>query len=149
MQPCDEDYVAITNKSYADYCSNHRIDSHQTEYAWSVSADEVNYNPIELNTIFTSHKGKVLKPLYLEKGIYVNCSVRAVANSGTPGNVRYSESALLSEPLSSEGRCNSTFSYFHLHKYNHFSGDPEVKSVFVSFLCAKCHNMDLFFSRSC
>ena len=127
LQPCDEDFETITNLSYTAYCRDQQIDSSLTEYTWYTSSDETfNYQPVQQATIFTSSKGKMLESVYLNQGMYVRCSVKAVTTSGTLGGIRHSSGVFLSRSALSAEACDPVSSFFELYKSDGFTGHPEV-----------------------
>ena len=121
--------------SYTEYCRDQQIDSSLTKYTWFLSfppaspqSRVLNYQPVQQATVFTAFDGKVLEPVYLNRSMYVRCSVQAITRQGTQGGTRHSEGVYLSKSVLSltENTCDSITSFFELHKDDGFTGHPEV-----------------------
>ena len=105
-QPCDGDYSTVVgNADYSSECERQQIDPTLTEYTWELSTDGTHFSKLQLETAFTSTEDKVLESLYLQRGLYVQCTAWAVDSFGRKCYNRTSEALLLTATYASH--CDS------------------------------------------
>ena len=111
-------------EQYAAECLRQPIDPAHTVYQWELSLNGTDFSPVRLNTVFTTSQSRILQPVYLQPGMLVRCSTRAVDRDHTRGYSRTSHPSQLSQQQLCEGRSGDQEAL--LVSYPVFSGAPEV-----------------------
>ena len=96
-----------------------------------MSRDGIHFTSIELDTLFTSVHGKVLEPVYMEMGIWIQCRVTAVDTSEVTGYSRVSSPVFINKQFSSSCNNDNITINATITSYQTFSGQNEVSLPYV------------------
>ena len=117
ITPCENDHPNISY--YHSECNRQQIALELTEYEWEMSRDGIHFTSIELDTLFTSVHGKVLEPVYMEMGIWIQCRVTAVDTSEVKGYSRVSSPVFINKQFSPS--CNNNNITINAVSYTHLT----------------------------
>ena len=96
-----------------------------------MSRDGIHFTSIELDTLFTSVHGKVLEPVYMEMGIWIQCRVTAVDISDVRGYSRVSSPVFINKQFSPCCNNNNITINATISSYKTFSGQNEVSPPYM------------------